>query len=673
MSDPIQPQQRHAHLKQAQAEFQLAPTDVRREVLDRVAPWYLFPQTQGRPRVIGLWGMTGTGKTHFVRQLVEALALQDSTIWLDVGAASTGMNFGNSNNLLDMIGDRFDGKPYVLVLDEFQHGCSLRHGNERPTNVNMRVLWELLDSGRVAKRSVASHLAKLIDLRDGFKWAIEHGMRVEKGVVVAGVGAWKSANRSRQMSWEDDALEDDLMMEKPLVFPRGYLNWLREVIGGPVVSFHAFHEIVKALDTDGVMELIDRMIANCSVPHVVDGSQGLIFVLGNLDELYVMGESPMAELHADVLQARHKGFGLHELQEALRNIFRIEQVARLGRDQFVFPPLSTTDQRRMLEPHATALAQRIGGGIGISVQVEGSLLDHIVQHHGIAVLGMRPLVNMLEQAVPDLVLRAQHHALEQQNELYQVALGVDAGKVKLVLVTSNGEEQQLISWPYVETEGWPSEQDVRRHAVHEAAHAIVGMAITKARPLQVCARTRSGSTRGFVVWDKGQETLPTRADLIPQMAMLLAGWVAERIWYGAEGVSMGSSSDIMRATRMAVDAIKERGMGHRPARYVQHQGSMGDDLRIELEACDQLAAEWVDAAARRAEEVMQAERPLWEALVEALCERHSLVERDVLELVGQHGGAYLRPVGAQVRPLRRRSIARRLLARAAVFLPGWLG
>ena len=60
-------EERTALLKQA--EFAMLTTDaacmLRREILDRVAPWYLFPGTQARPRVVGLWGMPGTGRTHF--------------------------------------------------------------------------------------------------------------------------------------------------------------------------------------------------------------------------------------------------------------------------------------------------------------------------------------------------------------------------------------------------------------------------------------------------------------------------------------------------------------------------------------------------------------------------------------------------------------------------------
>ena len=50
-----------------------------------VAPWYLFPGTQARPRVLGRWGMTGTGKSSVVRALVRELGLEDITFWLDAG------------------------------------------------------------------------------------------------------------------------------------------------------------------------------------------------------------------------------------------------------------------------------------------------------------------------------------------------------------------------------------------------------------------------------------------------------------------------------------------------------------------------------------------------------------------------------------------------------------
>ena len=112
-----------------QAEDTLAGADgssqLRRQLLDRVAPWYLFPGTQARPRVVGIWGMTGTGKTHFVRELVRQLCLEDRTFWIDGGQMVQNQW---RTNIVDRLAQRFDGSPYVLVVDEFQHACNKRNG-----------------------------------------------------------------------------------------------------------------------------------------------------------------------------------------------------------------------------------------------------------------------------------------------------------------------------------------------------------------------------------------------------------------------------------------------------------------------------------------------------------------------------------------------------------------
>ncbi|MBK9288854.1 MAG: hypothetical protein IPN38_14490 [Flavobacteriales bacterium] len=49
-----------------------------------ITPWLMLADAQTRPRVVGLWGMTGTGKSSLVRALVRELALEDRTFWLDV-------------------------------------------------------------------------------------------------------------------------------------------------------------------------------------------------------------------------------------------------------------------------------------------------------------------------------------------------------------------------------------------------------------------------------------------------------------------------------------------------------------------------------------------------------------------------------------------------------------
>lgn len=109
--------------------------------------------------------------------------------------------------------------------------------------------------------------------------------------------------------------------------------------------------------------------------------------------------------------------------------------------------------------------------------------------------------------------------------------------------------------------------DVReRVAVHEAGHAIVGTVIdTYDDVLRVTIVPRSSGAGGFTSFvaseERDTEGLYTRDYLMAQLCVLLAGRAAEAHVLGEETVSVGASSDIQRAQRLAQQMVVEWGMG----------------------------------------------------------------------------------------------------------------
>lgn len=161
-------------------------------------------------------------------------------------------------------------------------------------------------------------------------------MQVKGGRVVEGKLHFQTMVRHR-MGFNEAPEKGN--REAPCVFPRNDWGWLRDLMPGPRTGTIGMQRRMEQLDTQGAVALVEGLDSVCSVPQVVDARQGLVVVLGNLDELYALGEEPLPELDPDVLLARHAELGLTGVQEALHGLFRIEQVARLGTDHFIFPPL----------------------------------------------------------------------------------------------------------------------------------------------------------------------------------------------------------------------------------------------------------------------------------------------------------------------------------------------
>lgn len=109
--------------------------------------------------------------------------------------------------------------------------------------------------------------------------------------------------------------------------------------------------------------------------------------------------------------------------------------------------------------------------------------------------------------------------------------------------------------------------DVReRVAVHESGHAIVGSVLEAYdEVVRVTIVPRSSGAGGFTSFlsteERGTEGLFTRDYLVAQLCVLLAGRAAEAHVLGEETISVGASSDIRRAQRLAERMVVEWGMG----------------------------------------------------------------------------------------------------------------
>ncbi len=177
-------------------------------------------------------------------------------------------------------------------------------------------------------------------------------------------------------------------------------------------------------------------------------------------------------------------------------------------------------------------------------------------------------------------------------------------------------------------------------AYHEAGHAIVGHVLPDSDPVHKVTIIPRGGTGG-VTWflppeDKSYTNVYEFKDIL---ARAMGGRIAEKIIYGADGITTGAGSDLRKATEIARDMVIEQGMGKDLRDQVFHEdngGLMFDKMTRDrpysdatAELIDQEVKELVKEASKRAEAVLQANRPALEKLVGALLKEETLEESDV--------------------------------------------
>jgi cell division protease FtsH len=188
--------------------------------------------------------------------------------------------------------------------------------------------------------------------------------------------------------------------------------------------------------------------------------------------------------------------------------------------------------------------------------------------------------------------------------------------------------------------------DRARVAWHESGHALLGLLLPEADPVQKVTIVPRGQALG-VTWQAPPDDRHNyaEADLRARIAGALGGRAAEALALGAP--STGAENDLQQATALARQMVTRWGMSPRvgPVYAAREDGGFlgqaGDMPDLGAGVSDELAS-IVDEETRRiidecyqlAEDTLRRERGRLEALATALLERESLDEEEIRQVTG---------------------------------------
>lgn len=188
-----------------------------------------------------------------------------------------------------------------------------------------------------------------------------------------------------------------------------------------------------------------------------------------------------------------------------------------------------------------------------------------------------------------------------------------------------------------------SEKEKELTAYHESGHAIVGHVLPDSDMVHKVTIIPRGGTGG-VTWfippeDKSYHSIVEYKDILARM---LGGRIAEEVVYGSDHVTTGAGNDLQKAAELARDMVINQGMGKKLRDQVFHveEGVMLDRLVQERQYSDETAKviddeveSLITEAARRAREVIKANRQKLEALKDKLLEKETVEAEEVLEIL----------------------------------------
>lgn len=562
-------------------------------VIDSVRAWYVLPELVTRPVIVCLWGLTGTGKTQLVRRLAQLLGFYDRFVEVQMDGFSNGASWRGAQSISGMLAQSGvrEGEPGILALDKFQRFRTIDNKRGELRVERYQDVWALLSDGRMPPA-----LSLLGDIESSIAEAAYDAERAD---------ADDGKLRFKLSSWEAQELRRNLKLDEPLM----------EIMGWT---------------PDQIQKRLRDFRESGQQQWETDYSRLLIFICGNLDEMYedIATSVDDCDSDADTFHALTNKLSVIDVKQALNKRFKPEQVARLGNEHVVYPSLSRRAYQQLINQGCTRYAHEMASRCGLTIDVDASVHEQIYANAVFPAQGTRPLFSSLHAILGTGLAKAALWALERGAAAGD-AVGLTADGRSLI-VHWHGQSQAIAAPFEINRLRQRNNPDFRALlAVHEAGHGLVHALLFGRAPQEIKIHVASfeGGYNAYTsrkVW--------SRRNLLDSICTSLAGRAAELLVFGPELSSSGAESDLRKATETAARMVRHLGHGARTGR-MDVSANSEDNLCTDVEASNAPIEALLQAEHARATRMIEAHRGALLALVDELMDQGQITPARFAELV----------------------------------------
>jgi hypothetical protein len=547
-------------------------------VINAVRAWYLMPELVSRPVIVCLWGLTGTGKTQLVRRLAQLLGFYDRFVEVQMDGFAHGAHWRGAQTVSGMLAQAAlrEGEPGILALDEFQRFRTIDAQRGELRVERYHDVWALLSDGRLPPA-----LSLLADIESSLADAAFDAERNDAPNVQL---------RFKLHSHEARELQRQLKLDVPLLD-------------------------IMAWSADEVQQRLRAFRESGQQRWETDHSRLLVFVCGNLDEMY---EDLATRVHdcdsdADTFHRLTQKLSVIDVKQALGRRFKPEQVARLGNGHIVYPSLPRSAYERIIAEGCERCARDTEARCGLRFAVAASVREQVYANAVFPAQGTRPLFSSLHTIVGTGLAQAALWALEGGAERGDtVELSADGHSL---IATWRGHVQTIAAPFEIGRLRERHSADFRTLlAVHEAGHGLVHALLFGRAPQEMRINVASfeGGYNAYStrkVW--------SRRNLLDSICTSLAGRAAEHWVFGPERASSGGENDLRKATETAARMLRHLGHGERLGRSDVCNDSDAN-LCTDVETSNPAIEALLQAEHRRATQLLQGHCHALLALVDEL-------------------------------------------------------
>ncbi|HCX62372.1 MAG TPA: cell division protein FtsH [Clostridiales bacterium] len=163
---------------------------------------------------------------------------------------------------------------------------------------------------------------------------------------------------------------------------------------------------------------------------------------------------------------------------------------------------------------------------------------------------------------------------------------------------------------------------------HEAGHAFVSKyLIPDSKVIRVSVIPTSKGAGGYTLSTPDVAEVITKKRIKNQLAVLMAGRVAEEIFFGKENITVGAQNDIEKATSLAVDYIARYGMDDDNS-FV-NLGVLAEKLNIPLSSVEKSVKDLVAEIYKDVIRIIESNKEKIEKIAKLLMEKEVVYEEEL--------------------------------------------
>jgi cell division protease FtsH len=593
------------------------------QTLYNMRPWYLYPELQEKPLVISLVGLTGTGKTSLVKELVQLLDIEKDMVYFNFAEINDMKPWEVEDTIDEQLSNEKSNR--IFVYDEFQYAATLDSGGgEKDNRSGLKPFWELMDSGLIHKgaqyyeiHTIKNLLNYAVRMCEHEKVELENGVWINATDCLAGMPKYdvekfsgyfnfdvvydekgfvnksKPASLENKPSTMENGREENSYTEEydtPYADDSDYYydgrgnrcsqgrTFLKEQYittmynhytrFNPNVDMIEFYHKITKMCFDELMEFLNDMLKVVSKGYDLKFNDSIIFVLMNLDEAYNMSFDVDPDMLPDQFHKITKKLTIVDMKEALKHRFRNEQIARFGNIFMIYPSFSSESFRKLIDLFLENYAKKVKERWGINIVCDDSLKNIIYKDAVFPTQGTRPIISSIHEIVktkfPIIVDKVSAAGITEADTF---RLSYDSEKIVANICLSGKNVAQYEIPQELRLEKHRNNEDPEqqaRVAVHESGHFVIYANLMGKVPEKLVSNAISKDNNGFLLMDDDDNEMWTKEEILTNIKIALGGYVAEELVFGQKKRGAGANNDLLKATTYASQMVREYGMGSKP-------------------------------------------------------------------------------------------------------------